>query len=74
MVKDGKFVSNAQKELELVHELEKFALKIANDRLNEMIAETEVALAIVKDEGALTMEELNRLKGKRNSAAKKFRF
>lgn len=37
--------------------------KLANDRLNEMIAETEVALAGVRDEGTLTLNELNKLKG-----------
>lgn len=51
------------KNLKLIHEMEQYAKQITNDRLNDLIKETEVAIAIVQDEGALTTNELNKLQG-----------
>ena len=60
----GKAKSNdAESALRLAQKMGNLAKNINNDRLNELIAETEKALAIIQDEGALSMDELDKLKG-----------
>ena len=49
--------------LALALKMENLAKQINNDRLRDLIEETEKVIANVQDEGALSMDELSKLKG-----------
>ena len=50
--------------LKQIQKLGAMAKQIMADRLNDLMAETDMALAVTKDQGYMTTNELNNLKGK----------